>query len=273
MSVTYLCQKEKLTNMNQILNYNIDLRNADQVLDTDFKSDLIFADPPYGITNLQYDKSGFDIPAFWDFCRRWLAPTGVVVLTSVLKSGLKFIEQAPRGWFRYDLVWEKTTPTGFLNAKRQPLRNHELILIFSPVAKHVYNPQMTHGHTRKVSLARHKQGEESGVYGHANKTDYDSTDRYPKSVCVWKSDKQRSALHPNQKPVEMLRWIIRTYTNPGMMVLDPVAGSGTTGVAALLEGRDCVMMEKDEAYSQVAQSRIDDIINKIQDEEKTIQTV
>lgn len=248
--------------MNKILNYNIDFGNAEQVLAPDFKTDLIFADPPYGITRLEYDKAGFDTPLFWDFCRRYLSATGVVVVTSVLKSGLKILESAPRGWFRYDLIWEKTHPTGFLNAKRQPLRNHELILVFSPVSKHVYNPQMTHGHVRKVSLAKHKKADESQVYGHAEKVDYDSTDRYPKSVQVWKSDTQRSALHPNQKPVEMLRWIIRTYTNPGMMILDPVAGSGTTGVAALLEGRDCVLMEKNGDYSQIAENRINEIMNR-----------
>lgn len=125
---------------------------------------------------------------------------------------------APAGWYRYDLVWHKTTPTGFLNAKKAPLRNHELILIFSPMplGKHTYNPQKTYGHARKVSKASSKvRCKETELYGKAGLTTYDSTERYPLSVMTFKTDKQKSAIHPNQKPVELLRHLIRTYTNPG----------------------------------------------------------
>lgn len=113
---------------------------------------------------------------------------------------------APAGWYRYDLVWHKTTPTGFLNAKKAPLRNHELILIFSPMplGKHTYNPQKTYGHVRKVSKASSKVGcKETELYGKAGLTTYDSTERYPLSVMTFKTDRQKSAIHPNQKPVEL----------------------------------------------------------------------
>lgn len=136
---------------------------------------------------------------------------------------------APAGWYRYDLVWHKTTPTGFLNAKKAPLRNHELILIFSPMplGKHTYNPQKTYGHVRKVSKASSKAGcKETELYGKAGLTTYDSTERYPLSVMTFKTDRQKSAIHPNQKPMELLRYLIRTYTNPGDAVMDPVAGIG-----------------------------------------------
>lgn len=129
---------------------------------------------------------------------------------------------APAGWYRYDLVWHKTTPTGFLNAKKAPLRNHELILIFSPMplGKHTYNPQKTYGHVRKVSKASSKVGcKETELYGKAGLTTYDSTERYPLSVMTFKTDRQKSAIHPNQKPVELLRYLIRTYTNPGKLKL------------------------------------------------------
>lgn len=238
---------------------NIDFKEIDKHLDSYIKANLIFADPPYGVTNLSYDKKKFDLEAFWRFCQDRLESDGVVVVTAVIKFAIHVINMAPKGWFRYDLVWEKTTPTGHLNAKRQPLRNHELILVFSPSAKHTYNPQMTHGHERKVSLAKHKDKcLDSGIYGKAKHTDYDSTDRYPKSVQVFKSDKQKSNLHPNQKPVELLRWIVRTYSNDGELVMDPTAGSGTTGVAALAEGRQYVMLEVDGEYYNKMQNRIEE---------------
>lgn len=165
---------------------------------------------------------------------------------------------APAGWYRYDLVWHKTTPTGFLNAKKNPLRNHELILIFSPMplGKHTYNPQKTYGHVRKVSKASSKVGcKGTELYGKAGLTTYDSTERYPLSVMTFKTDRQKSAIHPNQKPVELLRYLIRTYTNPGDAVMDPVAGSGTTGIAAYEEGRDSLLVEIDRQF-------FDEMINR-----------
>lgn len=153
---------------------------------------------------------------------------------------------------------EKTTPTGFLNAKKYPLRNHELILIFSPMplGKHTYNPQKTYGHVRKVSKASSKVGcKETELYGKAGLTTYDSTERYPLSVMTFKTDRQKSAIHPNQKLVELLRYLIRTYTNPGDAVMDPVAGSGTTGIAAYEEGRDSLLVEIDRQF-------FDEMINR-----------
>lgn len=187
-----------------------------------------------------------------------LCPYGVVAVTCSLTAAVEIMRVAPAGWYRYDLVWHKTTPTGFLNAKKAPLRNHELILIFSPMplGKHTYNPQKTYGHARKVSKASSKvRCKETELYGKAGLTTYDSTERYPLSVMTFKTDKQKSAIHPNQKPVELLRHLIRTYTNPGDMVMDPVAGSGTTGIAAYEEGRDCLLIEKDPQFFEDMMNR------------------
>lgn len=223
------------------------------------KARMIFADPPYGVTRLKYDNDGFDLDQFWSFCKNNLCEDGVVVVTAVFKFAMKVVESAPKNWFRYDLVWHKTAPTGHLNAKKMPMRSHELILVFSPSSKHVYNPQMTHGHKRKVSSAAHKSAcRESEVYGHAAPVDYDSTDRYPTSIQTFASDIRKGSFHPNQKPVEMMRWIIRTYTNVGDTIIDPVAGSGTTLIAAYEEGRECICIEKDEQYYQKAVKRIDE---------------
>lgn len=178
---------------------------------------FVFADPPYKITQARYDKEGFDYKAMWEVIQKMLCPYGVVAVTCSLTAAVEIMRVAPAGWYRYDLVWHKTTPTGFLNAKKAPLRNHELVLIFSPMplGKHTYNPQKTYGHARKVSKASSKVGcKETELYGKAGLTTYDSTERYPLSVMTFKTDKQKSAIHPNQKPVELLRYLIRTYTNP-----------------------------------------------------------
>lgn len=182
----------------------------------------------------------------------------MVAVTCSLTAAVEILGAAPRGWYRYDLVWRKTTPTGFLNAKKMPLRNHEHILIFSPApsGKHTYNPQMTHGHKRKVSKASSKTGcKMTELYGKAGLTTYDSTDRYPLYVLDFQTDRQRSAIHPNQKPLGLVEYLIRTYTNEGDMILDPVAGSGTTGIAAYNTGRNCVLCEKDNTF-------FSDMVNK-----------
>ena len=116
---------------------------------------FVFADPPYKITQARYDKEGFDYKSMWEVIQKMLCPDGVVAVTCSLTAAVEIMRVAPAGWYRYDLVWHKTTPTGFLNAKKAPLRNHELILIFSPMplGKHTYNPQKTYGHARKVSKA------------------------------------------------------------------------------------------------------------------------
>lgn len=223
------------------------------------KASLIFADLPYGVTHLDYDRNPDPISDFWDFCKKYLSPSGVVVCTGVLKFAVKLMETAPKGWFRYDMVWEKAQATGHLNARKMPLRAHEMILVFSPSGKTTYNPQMTHGHKRKQSSAEAKSKCSTGsVYGKQKSlTSYDSTDRYPRSVVKFPTDRQRSYIHPNQKPVALLEWIVRTFTNEGDVVMDPVAGSGTTAVAALNAGnRGYVMIEQDKEFFDKMKDRI-----------------
>ena len=134
---------------------------------------------------------------------------------------------------RYNLIWEKTSPTGHLNAKRMPLRSHEDLLVFYRKLP-IYNPQKTTGHERKVSTAKHKRNSKKTTnYGEHKLTTYDSTERYPKSVLTFATDKQKSALHPTQKPVALLEYLIKTYTNEGDLVLDNCAGSGSVGGCCL----------------------------------------
>ena len=218
-------------------------------------ADMIFADPPYGTTHCRWDAV-IDIPKMWKELKGVSLPRTPVLLfcqqpfTSVLgSSNLKRL--------RYSWVWEKTQPTGFLNARRMPMKAHEDILVFYDRLPK-YNPMKTGGHKRKVVMAVHQLKCEQGeIYRrHDNYRDYVSTERYPRSVLTYKTDKQLSCLHAAQKPVALLEYRIRTYTDEGDTVLDFAMGSGSTGVACRNTGRRFVGIEIDEAIFQTAYNRI-----------------
>ena len=143
---------------------------------------------------------------------------------------------------------------GFLNAKKQPLRNHEIVSVFYK-KQCTYNPQKTTGHNlKKSSRGKHLQ---TDVYGQMkNDYVYSSSERYPRSIQVFSTDTQNSSFHPTQKPVALCEYLIRTYTNEGETVLDNTMGSGTTGVACVNTGRHFIGIEQEEKYFLVAQERI-----------------
>lgn len=158
--------------------------------------------------------------------------------------------------YRYEWIIKKTSPTGFLNANRAPMKAHENVLIFY---KHLplYNPQKTTGHPRKVSTAEHKRNNAlCSSYNEYNLTSYDSTERFPLDVLEFKWDKQTSKLHPTQKPLAACEYFIKTYTDEGMTVLDSCIGSGTTGVACLNTNRNFIGIEADESIFDVAKNRM-----------------
>lgn len=236
----------------------IDLRKGDCLKlmhDIQDKSiDLILCDLPYGKTKNLWDKA-IPMDALWGQYNRIIKDTGAVLLFGSGIFSARLILSNPR-MFRYDLEWVKTTPTGFLNANRAPLRAHEDILVFY---KHLptYNPQKTHEHTRKTSTAEHKRNcAKYTGYGLYENKGYDSTDRFPTSILAFKSDRQTCHLHPTQKPVALLEYLIRTYTNEGDTVLDNCMGSGSTGVACVNTGRNFIGMELDDNYFDIAKSRL-----------------
>jgi DNA modification methylase len=161
--------------------------------------------------------------------------------------------------FKYEWVWEKTQATGHLDAKKKPMKAHENICVFY-TKQPTYNFQKTFGHKRKVSLAKHKENTEKNhaeIYHKADKfIDYDTTERYPRSVLVFPSDKQKSSLHPTQKPVALFEYLIRTYSNEGDLVLDNCAGSGTTGVACKNLNRNYILIEKEPEYVDIINNRL-----------------
>lgn len=138
-----------------------------------------------------------------------------------------------------------------------PMKAHENILVFYRNLP-TYNPIKTTGHPRKVSTAHHKRNTSTGeIYAKCdNFSDYDRTDRYPRSVLVFPSDKQKMNLHSTQKPLALFEYLIRTYTNEGDLVLDNVAGSGTLGIACLNTKRNYILIEKDKKFYDIIVKRI-----------------
>lgn len=216
--------------------------------------DLIICDLPYGVTKNKWD-SVIDLKMLWGEYERVIKTNGAIVLFGQGKFSARLMLSNEK-LHRYNLIWEKTTPTGHLNAKKMPLRSHEDILVFYKKLP-TYNPQKTTGHKRKVSTAQHKRGSKKTTnYGEHGLTTYDSTERYPKSVLKFATDKQKVALHPTQKPLALMEYLIATYSNEGEIVLDNCAGSGTTGLAAKNLNRNYIMIENDETYYKTCIERV-----------------
>lgn len=223
----------------------------------DCSVDMILCDLPYGQTK----RNDWDIiipyQPLWEQYKRIIKDNGAIVLFA---SGMFTAELmlSNKSMWKYNIIWEKTQPTGFLNAKKMPLRSHEDICVFYKKLP-TYNPQKTSGHTRKVSKSEHKTNcKITTNYGEHGMTTYDSTERYPKSVWRFAKDSQTSALHPTQKPVALCEYLIKTYTNPGDIVLDNCMGSGTTAVAAIRTGRNFIGFEISPEYCEIANQRIND---------------
>ncbi len=212
--------------------------------------DLILCDLPYETTRNEWDFM-VHLPAMWAHYKRICR--GAIVLTSQTPFD-KVLGASNLPMLRYEWIWEKTHPTGHLNAKKAPMKAHENVLVFYSQLP-TYNPQKTTGHPRKTAV---KRADLSTNYGKQDfaPISYDSTERYPRSVLVFASDKQRSKLHPTQKPLALMEYFVRTYSNPGDTVLDNCMGSGTTGVACLNLGRRFIGIEKNREYFDVAQQRI-----------------
>jgi len=216
---------------------------------------LILCDLPYQKTKNSWDLI-IDPIELWKHYERVIADNGAILLFGQDKFTAKMM-LSNENLHRYNLIWEKTTPTGHLNAKKMPLRIHEDIMVFYKSLP-TYNPQKTTGHPRKISKAEHKINcKETTNYGKHGLTTYDSTERYPKSVLVFATDKQKSSLHPTQKPVALLEYLIKTYSNVGDVVLDNAMGSGSTIIATMKTQRFGIGIEKDIDYFNIAKQRIE----------------
>ena len=219
--------------------------------------DMILCDLPYGVTAQNKWDTVIPFESLWKQYERVAKENAAIILFGSGMFTADLMESNRKLW-KYNLIWEKTQPTGHLNAHRMPLRCHEDILVF--YNKHpVYNPQKTFGHTRKVSRVKHhKKSKKTTNYGDYSFTDYESTERFPRSILTFPKDTQKNALHPTQKPVALLEYLIKTYTNEGETVLDNCMGSGSTGVACVNTNRRFLGIEKEQKYFDIAKQRIEE---------------
>lgn len=219
--------------------------------------DMILTDLPYGQTARNKWDSVIPFEPLWKQYKRIIKEHGAIILFA---NGMFTADlmQSNRDMWRYNLIWQKTQPTGFLNANKMPLRSHEDICVFYKKLP-TYNPQKTTGNKRKISKAEHKvKCKETTNYGKYRLTSYDSTERFPTSVWTFAKDSQKCALHPTQKPLSLMELLIKTYTNPGDLVLDNCAGSCSTGVACRNTGRRFLGFEKEEKYFHIASKRLEE---------------
>ena len=217
--------------------------------------DMILCDLPYGTTACKWDTV-IPFEPLWAQYRRIAKRNAAIVLTASQPFTTALIASNMRE-FRYCWVWDKALPTGHLNAKRQPLRVTEDVAVFYR-EQPTYVPQKTSGHKRKVARTQYvKSGDGSQVYGAESRdTFYDSTERYPTGIIEISNARQVGKVHPTQKPVALMEYLIRTYTQEGETVLDNCMGSGTTGVACVNTNRNFIGIEMDEGYFEIAQDRI-----------------
>ena len=225
--------------------------------------DMVLADPPYGTTACKWD-SVIPLEPMWEQLKRVIKPNGVIVLfggepftSTLICSNIKN--------FKYRLNWNKMQGSGFLNSKKRPLTMIEDICIFSNVklGNSTYNPQLVDKEKHKIRPIGNRNPCDVTTYGKHNSKlseDYDNSKSHPTDL-ISKSSKQAECnsvnrVHPTQKPVALMEYLIKTYTNENETVLDFTMGSGTVGVACKNLNRKFIGIEKDETYFKIAQDRI-----------------
>lgn len=213
--------------------------------------DAIITDLPYGTTACKWDAVIPFVP-LWEQVRRVLKPNGVFV-TTASQPFTALLVVSNLDAFKYEVIWEKDKPSDFALAARRTMKYHESVLVFC-WGRETYNPQMTIGEpNHSVGKGVRKKVNESGANTSIVTNKLDGW-KHPKSVMRF--NREPAPIHPTQKPVELMRYLVRTYTNPGDTILDPCCGSGTTGVAAMLDGRNCVLIEREEKHLEITRQRL-----------------
>ena len=233
---------------------------------------LVLVDPPYGNTCIKWDEK-IDLEKMWIELKRIGKSNCNYVFFCMTRFGMELINSNPK-WFRYDLVWMKKKIVGFLDAKKRPLRNFEMIYIFQnnikpKDAERLYNPQMTEGKPFSRKLDQNLSGK-----SHYCKLKIEEPNckllknngtRFPKSVLEFSVDIGVKAIHPTQKPVALCEWLVKTYSNEGDLVLDFCMGSGSTIIACLNTNRQYIGIEKDVEIFEKSSQRIIEHITTMKD--------
>jgi site-specific DNA-methyltransferase (adenine-specific) len=219
--------------------------------------DAIICDPPYGTTACKWD-SVIPFEPMWREIKRVLKPRGACVLFGSQPFTSALVMSNPK-WFRYEWVWDKSVCTGAYNARNEPMKQHESVLVFGLSVRYFpQKEQIQPSDLRYRKNGRYPKPTEGSVYGKTTATWHaESGERYPKTIIRFSnSNAVGKGLHPTQKPLALLEYLVRTYTNEGDTVLDFTMGSGTTGHAAANTGRSFIGIERDATYFAIAQERI-----------------
>lgn len=234
--------------------YNEDCLEGMKRID-DKSIDCVICDPPYGTTQNCWD-SVIPFKPLWEQLNRIIKDNDAILLFSSQPFTSVLVMSNPK-MYKYEWIWQKTHPKGHLNAKKMPMRAHENIEVFYKKPP-TYNPQMTHGHKRKVASSNYiRESNGDSCYGREVRiTSYDSTDRYPLDVQVFSNADQSNKIHRTQKPVEIYEYFMNTYTNKGDTVLDFAGGSMTCAIAAINTGRNYICFEKDREIFNVGSQRV-----------------
>ena len=245
--------------------YNEDCLIAmDRMIEDGVKVDTIITDPPYQITACKWD-SVIDFELMWERLNKLIKDNGAIVLfgSEPFSSALRMSNIKN---YKYDWIWDRVSPSGFLNANLMPMKRHEIISVFVNKGKPTYNKQMEKRNPNANSLGK-KENYSKGkgnvnpkVYGNINDKkiiSYNEDLRNPTTIIHFSKGNNRHSLHPTQKPVALMEYLIKTYTNEGETVLDFTMGSGTTGVACKNLNRDFIGIELDKDYFEIAKERIE----------------
>ena len=215
--------------------------------------DAVISDPPFGITDCKWDKA-IPLDKFWAMLDCRTKPTANFVFFGCGRFSFELFNSKPK-WYRYDMVWAKNNKVGFLNAKKQPMRNHEQVLVFGRPGFRdtaTYNAQKLPGGRTGIITRNHRSSvyRDRGEFAHVA----DGT-RHPCSILTFKSEKCKG-LHPTLKPVDLMEWLVNSYSNENDIVLDMFMGTGTTGIACVNANRRFIGIEKEQQYFDIALRRI-----------------
>ena len=219
--------------------------------------DMVLTDPPYGTTCNKWDTV-VDMDAFWKEIKRVTKKNSAILIFTQMPFTATVVMSNPK-MFRYEWICEKANATGFLNARRMPMKCHENVLVFYGKLP-VYHPIMEHGKPYRCG----SKDKNSSNYNAVKRTSSENPTgtRFPRDVLKvsWRSAFGKT-LHPTQKPVSLCEYFIKTYSNKGDIILDPFIGSGTTAVAAISTERKYIGFEKDDKYFEVAKNRLEKLTN------------
>lgn len=221
--------------------------------------DMILADLPFGVTQ---NKKDICIPfgLLWGQYERIIKQNGVIVLFGQDKFTIDLI-LSNKKLHRYNLIWDKVLPSGFLNANKQPLRSHEDICVFYK-KQPTYNPQKYLGRNKSHSKGKPKKTENNnyGDFDFVDNKEIHGTSKFPKSILTFEKPHPSITIHPTQKSVELCEWLIKTYTNENEIILDNVAGGMTTAIACINTNRNYICMEMDEEMFLKGKQRVDNYL-------------